>query len=55
MIMEFAKCDWIRRKQNMIITGPSSPGKSFLASACAAEALNNNMTVSYHRTGQLLE
>ncbi|KAF0154198.1 MAG: Transposase-related ATP-binding subunit, partial [Syntrophaceae bacterium] len=40
VMMRLISCDWIRNHQNIIITGPTGAGKTFLACALA-----NNVTV----------
>ncbi|MDZ4786378.1 MAG: IS21-like element helper ATPase IstB [bacterium] len=38
LIAELADCTWVKKAQNIIITGPTGVGKSFLASALAEKA-----------------
>lgn len=38
LILELSDCGWIRKSQNILITGPTGVGKSFLASALAEKA-----------------
>lgn len=38
MILRLSDCSWIERKQNIIITGPTGVGKSFIASALGHQA-----------------
>jgi DNA replication protein DnaC len=38
LISELSDCNWIKQTQNIIITGPTGVGKSFLASALAEKA-----------------
>jgi DNA replication protein DnaC len=38
VMMRLISCDWIRHHQNIIITGPTGAGKSFLACALANKA-----------------
>ena len=33
VILKLADCEWIKKKQNLIITGPTGAGKSYLACA----------------------
>lgn len=37
-IAELADCNWVRKAQNILITGPTGVGKSYLASALAQRA-----------------
>lgn len=38
LIAELSDCNWVKKAQNIIITGPTGVGKSFLASALAEKA-----------------
>ncbi len=38
MILRFSDCSWIKDKKNIIITGPTGVGKSFVASALGNQA-----------------
>ena len=46
---------WIREHQNILITGPTGVGKSFLACAFAHKACREAFTVQYHRTSRLFQ
>jgi len=54
-IEELARCDWIRDALNLIITGSTGAGKSWLACALGVAAANNFHTVRYARLPQLLD
>jgi DNA replication protein DnaC len=47
--------DWIRRGQNLILTGPAGAGKTWLACAFANAAVRDSMPVQYYRMSRLLE
>ena len=54
VIEELAKCEWISQGKNLIITGKSGSGKSYLANALCICALKRFMTVKYTRASQLV-
>jgi len=54
-ILSFATMDFIRAKQDIIITGKSGSGKSFTAQAIGNRAIIEGFTVYYIRTSTLLE
>ena len=54
-LLQLVSCDWIRRHLNVIITGPTGTGKSFLACALAHKACLEGYRVQYHQLSRLLE
>jgi DNA replication protein DnaC len=48
-------CDFVHRLQNLIITGPTGCGKSWLACAIGNQACRQNLSVRYLRVSRLLE
>ena len=54
-ILSFVTMDFIRAKQNIIITGKSGSGKSFLSQALGNRAIIEGFTAYYIRTANLLE
>jgi DNA replication protein DnaC len=48
-------CDWIRRKHNLIITGPTGTGKTYLACALAHKACCQGFRVLYFRAPRLFQ
>lgn len=47
-------CDWIKSRDNLLITGPTGVGKTFLACALAQKACREGYTAHYARTSRLL-
>jgi DNA replication protein DnaC len=47
--------DWIARKQNLMITGATGTGKSWIACALGHKACRDNRSVLYHRLPRLFE
>jgi DNA replication protein DnaC len=47
--------DWIDRRQNLLIVGPTGVGKSWLACALGHKACRDDRSVLYHRVPRLLE
>ncbi|GLQ94442.1 IS21-like element helper ATPase IstB [Dyella acidisoli] len=50
-----ALCDWVTTSQNLILTGPSGTGKTWLACAFGVQAMRSGLTVQYHRVSNLLD
>ena len=44
---------WVRRKQNVVLTGPTGVGKSYLACALAQQACRDGFNALYTRAPQL--
>ena len=55
VMLHLATCQWIRRQQNVIITGPTGVGKSYVACALAHKACLENFKVQYTRLSRLLD
>jgi len=53
-ILELAHCDWIRNHLNVVITGATGVGKSYLAQALGWEACRKGFTTLYARTSRLI-
>jgi DNA replication protein DnaC len=48
-------CGWIKSRDNLLLTGPTGVGKTYLACALAQKACREGYSVQYARTGRLLE
>lgn len=55
IIEELSKCTWIEQGRNLMITGQTGSGKSYLASALRVSALRQFKTVKYIRASQLID
>jgi len=47
--------DWIRHHHNVLITGPTGCGKTYIACALAMQACRQGLSVRYYRMSRLLE
>ena len=52
--LALCSCQWVREHLNVLITGPTGAGKSFLACALAQKACREGFTALYHRLPRLL-
>jgi DNA replication protein DnaC len=55
LMLALALCDWIRQHHNLIITGPTGTGKSYLACALGNKACREGCRVLYYRTSLLFQ
>lgn len=55
LILTLASCEWVRRHQNVLVTGATGVGKSFIACALAHTACLEGHTALYQRLGRLLD
>lgn len=53
LIRSLSGCDWVRRHQNILVTGPCGVGKSFIAGALAHKAVREGFTSLYVRAPRL--
>ncbi|MER5174112.1 IS21-like element helper ATPase IstB [Thioclava kandeliae] len=54
-ILSLLKCDWIRMHQNILVSGASGTGKTWLACAFGVAAVQKEFSVRYVRVGLLAE
>jgi DNA replication protein DnaC len=52
-VARLAQCDWVARKQNLLITGPCGSGKTYLACAVGHAACLRDYRVRYFRLSRL--
>lgn len=54
LFLKLAACDWIAKRRNLLITGASGLGKSWLACALGHKACRQDIAVLYYRVPRLL-
>jgi DNA replication protein DnaC len=52
--LALCSCEWLKSRDNLLVTGPTGVGKTFLACALAQKACREGYSVAYARTGGLL-
>lgn len=55
LTLALAGGDWIRQHQNVLLTGPTGVGKTYLACALGHKACRDGFTVQYHRAPRLFQ
>ena len=55
LMAKLFSCDWIKDGNNLLITGPTGTGKTFLACALAQKACREGYTVQYIRTPRIFQ
>lgn len=55
LLAKLQSCDWIREHHNLIITGPTGTGKTFLACALAHKACREGYSSLYLRAPRFLQ
>jgi DNA replication protein DnaC len=54
LFLKLAACDWLAERRNLLITGASGLGKSWLACALGQKACRQDVSVLYYRMPRLL-
>jgi DNA replication protein DnaC len=55
LMLSLASCSWIAERQNVLVTGPTGVGKSYIACALAQQACREGYTALYFRLPRLLQ
>ncbi len=55
MVLALAGCQWVAKSQNVIITGPTGVGKTYLACALAHKACLEGYSAGYKRVTKLFD
>lgn len=53
-VLSLATCNWLREHQNLILSGPTGIGKSFVACALVEKACRSGFTAYYVRAPRLI-
>ena len=53
VVLDLATCNWIRAKRNLILTGPTGLGKTWIANAFCDKACREGFTARYARVSML--
>ena len=55
VLLSLFECNWIKQNQNVIITGPTGAGKTYIACALANKACRMEYASLYYRVSRLLQ
>lgn len=55
LVLRLAECQWLKERHNLIITGPTGVGKTYLACAFAQKACREGFSTLYLRLTKLFE
>ncbi len=54
-VADLLTCAWISKQMNLLMTGATGTGKTWVACALAVQAARKGLTVGYRRVGRMLE
>ena len=54
-VRQLALCRWVQEQQNVVITGPTGVGKTFVACALAQQACRKGFSALYRRASRLFD
>jgi DNA replication protein DnaC len=54
LFLRLSACDWIRQHRNLLVSGPTGIGKSWIACALGHKACRENLSVLYQRVPRLM-
>ena len=55
LLLKLNDCQWVKKSLNILITGPTGVGKSWIACALAQKACREGYTAWYQRLPRLLQ
>jgi len=55
LLASLATCQWIKRRHNLLITGATGAGKTWLSCALSHTACRQGVTAAYHRLPALMQ
>ena len=55
LFLRLSACDWIRQHRNLLLTGPTGIGKSWISCALGHKACRDNRSVIYRRLPRLFD
>lgn len=53
LFLKLAGCEWIRARHNLLVTGPTGVGKSWLSCALGQKACREDLSTAYYRVPRL--